>query len=308
MKSVMLAPNDSIDDVINKYGLVFPMYASPKIDGLRAANRDMSMLTRSMKEHKNVHIQGLFAYRGFHGLDGELTVGDPWDPNCFDNTDGICRQKASKPDVVLNVFDNWAMGDRPYKERLEWLKVTVGQWQGTYPHIRLVEQKLITSYEEMDEYEAEQLGLGYEGIMIRNPDGLYKPGRCTAKERNLLKVKRFVHGEARIVGCEELMVNENEAFIAENGMQRRSTHQENLVPGGTLGAIRCIDLVTGEPFKVGTGFTAKQRADLWARFQSGDEFANEVLRYKHFPHGRKDAPRHPVFAFLRGLDESGELM
>lgn len=304
MKSVQLAPRDNIDDVISKHGLVFPMYVSPKIDGIRAAHKSGQMLTRSMKAHKNKHIQSLFGPREcFMGMDGELTVGDPWDPDCFENTDGICRQINSTPDVVFNVFDRMDFPQFEYWRRLEEIeKVFKDVLEGS-PHARLVRQKLVHSYEELDAFEEEQLVLGYEGVMARDPHGLYKYGRCTAKERNILKVKRFEHDEAQVIGYEELMHNENEAYISENGAQKRSTHQENLVPGGTLGALICRCLVTGQEFNVGTGFKKDQRDALWKRIQQGDGVIGEILRYKHFPKGRREAPRHPVYAGFRQKDD-----
>lgn len=303
MKSVQLAPRDLISDIITKHGINFPVFGSPKIDGLRAAHK-MKLLTRSMKDHKNIFLQNRFGPDArLMGMDGELTVGDPWDPEVFQNTDGPCRQVNSTPDASLNIFDRWDLPKMEYWQRLEELQKTFKYALSDHPHIRLVEQRLLNSYEEMDEFECECLELGYEGIMVRDPHGLYKYGRCTAKEANIYKVKRFEHAEAVILRPEELMINKNEPYIAENGMQKRSTKKEGLIPGNTLGAIWVRDTTTGEEFKVGSGFNPKQRAELWARFQSGDDFSEQLLRYKHFPKGRKDAPRHPIFAGFRAPNE-----
>lgn len=304
MKSVQLAPRDRVEDIIEKRGLKFPLYASPKIDGLRAAHK-MKLLTRSMKDHKNLFLQNRFGPDArLMGMDGELTVGDPWDPDVFQNTDGPCRQVHSTPDAALNVFDLWDRPKMEYWQRLEILKTTFNFALADNPHVRLVEQKLVHSYEEMDEFECEQLVLGYEGIMIRDPHGVYKYGRCTVNEANIYKVKRFEHAEAQIIGYEELMINTNDPYIAENGLQKRSTKKEGLVPGGALGALIVRDLLTEEEFKVGSGFKPAQRDAYWKRLHGeGDGLMGDIVRYKHFPKGRKDAPRHPIFAGFREPNE-----
>jgi DNA ligase-1 len=51
---------------------------------------------------------------------------------------------------------------------------------------------------------------------------------------------------------------------------------------------------------VGTGFTADQRADFWSR---REQLRGQLVKYKHFPHGVKDAPRHPVFLGFRDPED-----
>ena len=57
----------------------------------------------------------------------------------------------------------------------------------------------------------------------------------------------------------------------------------------------------GEPvFTCGSGLTDAQRADFWAR---RDELLGQKVKYKHLPHGAKDAPRHPVFLGIRASED-----
>ena len=57
------------------------------------------------------------------------------------------------------------------------------------------------------------------------------------------------------------------------------------------------DVKTGVEFReIGTGFTAQERADIWQDRRIYAEDADAPLvKYKHFPSGAKDKPRHPVF-------------
>ena len=122
---------------------------------------------------------------------------------------------------------------------------------------------------------------------MRAPDGLYKTGRATSKGGELLKLKRFLDSEAEIEGTEEEMFNGNAAETNELGRTKRSTAKDGLVGKGTMGALRVRDVSTGVRFSIGTGFTAAERREDW---RSGD-----IVKYKYFPVGIKDAPRHPVY-------------
>ena len=48
----------------------------------------------------------------------------------------------------------------------------------------------------------------------------------------------------------------------------------------------------GVEFSCGTGFSDAERADIW---NNRDRYRGQFAKYKHFPVGVKDAPRHPVF-------------
>ena len=95
-----------------------------------------------------------------------------------------------------------------------------------------------------------------------------------------------------IIGVEELMVNENEAFTNELGRTARSKAQDGLVPGDTLGALHLRDLYTQVEFRCGMfkGFSANYKKQLW---DNRDKIMGKIFKYSHFPIGAKDKPRHP---------------
>jgi DNA ligase-1 len=146
-------------------------------------------------------------------------------------------------------------------------------------------------------WEESYLTAGYEGVMLRHPGGPYKQGRSTAKEAWLLKVKRFVDAEARVIGFSEAQHNANEAKRNELGQLERSSHKAGKVGKQTLGALTVKDLKTGVEFDIGTGFTADQRQVFWT---TGDNLIGKVVKYKSQPTGVKDKPRFPVFLGFRG--------
>jgi DNA ligase-1 len=170
---------------------------------------------------------------------------------------------------------------------------------------------LLQNREHLDAYEAEQVALGHEGIMLADPDGKYRFGRATPKGGELLKVKRFVDAEAIVIGIEEEMFNGNAAETNELGRTKRSTAKAGLVGKGSMGALIVRDVKTGVEFNIGTGFTADERTEWWAWGKTQPRSAKQsilqmavqgprrIVKYKSFPVGVKDKPRHPVYLGLR---------
>jgi DNA ligase 1 len=282
--------------------LCFPMYMSPKYDGIRAVGYGGSGMTRSMKPVPNQFVQNFFS-ESLEGLDGELIVGDPTAKDVYRRTSSGVMSEEGMPDFNFYVFDNWnAPEGRTFAERWDRLKIGLEMLPREVDHGRIipVAHTLVTDYDQLVAYEEMQLEAGYEGVMGRSPNGVYKFGRSTQKEGYLLKFKQFVHGEAEIIGFQELMHNANEAFIGELGQTKRQTLQENLVPMGTLGALLVRDLVSGIEFGIGTGFTNEERDRLWSIRKDILRDSKRVFaKYKHFPIGVKDKPRFPVYEGLR---------
>ncbi|MBI0182090.1 ATP-dependent DNA ligase [Snodgrassella sp. W8158] len=282
--------------------LEFPLWASPKIDGVRMYIKDGVGYTRSNKLIPNKHVQNIIKSFGrmLNGLDGELVVGNPYDKDVYNNTSGAVRRESGEPYVTFCVFDNYMVSGWDYKSRLQLLSlpfkgIRFGSEEYPEGFVELVDTKLITSYEELEAYEREVLAQGYEGVILRSPTALYKQGRSTLNEQGMIKLKRFLDAEAEIIGFEELMHNHNQAVTNALGLTERSSHKENLEGGNKLGALIC-KTPEGVEFKIGTGFNDAQRQEFWKR---RDELLGRLVTYKYFSHGIKEAPRHPVFLRLR---------
>lgn len=299
----------------------FPVWASPKIDGIRCVFFGGVAYSRSLKPIPNPVVQEFAAAYAslLEGLDGELTVGSPTDANCMQNSMAVVS-KSAEPDFTFHVFDWFPLriptcsDEMGYDRRSEIVERRIADFYARYPaeDIKAVPQHLCVCAEDLDTLEARFLADGYEGMMIRAHSGTYKCGRSTEREGGLVKVKRFVDGEAVIVGFEEEMRNENEATRNATGRTERSTAQAGLVGKETLGALvvrRFESRGMGEPygpvgpeFNIGTGFTAAQRRDYW---QGRDGLIGRVVKFKHFDHGTVDAPRHPVFIGFRHPEDMG---
>jgi DNA ligase-1 len=276
--------------------LVYPLFASPKLDGVRAMIIDGVVMSRSMKPIPNQWLQRCLGLQGLNGLDGELCMGKANSPTVFRDTTSAVMSIMGEPlELWYHVFDT-IDPVLPFHRRLDKARSLAS----CHHMISWLEHVPVHSPTELAALEQQYLALGYEGIMLRSPNGPYKQGRSTTNEGSLLKLKRFSDSEATVTAAIELMHNDNEAKPDERGFMKRSSHQENKRPAGKLGALSVKDLVSGVEFEVGTGFTDGDRHALWSQ---RDTLPGRIVKYRYFPTGSKDKPRFPTFLGFRAPED-----
>jgi len=283
----MLMPRET-PDLVN---LEYPIYITPKLDGIRCLIQEGVALSRTLKPIPNKSIQE-WAKRnadGFHGMDGELIVGSPTSPTVYRDTNSFVMSHDKVGEFFYYQFDYWDYPLHPYTDRIDSANIIDDE------SLQYVSFEIANNKKELLTYEENMLNLGYEGIIIRNPNGLYKYGRCTIKEANSFKLKRFEDAEAVIIGFEEEMHNGNNAEINELGKTKRSTKSAGMVGKETLGAFVCRT-PDGIEFKIGSGFDQGDRRIFWSNKHN---LLGSFVKYKHFPIGVKDKPRHPIFLGFR---------
>lgn len=279
---------DAVDLSILKY----PIVASPKLDGVRATIVSGRLVSRNLKTFGN---KALSALTSDYPLDGELIVGDPTSPSCFRDTMKVVSAfDAPITDLRFHVFDMVYEGSFSSRLHAALGAIEGSQFMMPVYHVLLEDETALLTYEDT------ALEAGYEGIMLRDPRGKYKFGRSTAREGALLKLKRKQTSEAKVIGFEEQMHNNNPRTIDNLGYSDRSSHQANMHPAGTLGALVVQDIKSGVEFNIGTGFTAAERQDIWDS-QTGT--LGKVCTYEFLPIGVKDKPRHPVFKGWRAKED-----
>lgn len=276
--------------VKNFEGLRYPLFASPKLDGVRALVIDGIVVSRNLKPIPNLHVQKIFGKSQFNGLDGELIVGSTMDNSTFTNTSSGVMSVDGEPDVKFHVFDDF-MYLGVFQTRLD----SAIKRTRSCDQVVIVPHVMLSSHADLQEFESVSLANGYEGVMLRDPLGHYKEGRSTEKEGILMKVKRFTDGEAKIVGFNEAMHNTNEAKLNELGTKERSHKKEGLIGKGMLGALMVVT-EEGVNFEIGTGFTEAQRIEFWKTRKS---LLGKIVKYKSQEVGVKIRPRFPVFHGFR---------
>ena len=278
----MLATSVELDKV--KY----PVYCSPKFDGIRCVIRDGVALSRMLKPIPNKWISAMLSECP-NNIDGELII-----PHQTFNQIQSVVMSGDIADVYFeyHVFD--IISDKPYDERMQNLA------DMELPSFcRKVMSHIMTCEEDLLEYEKECVEeYEFEGIMIRAVKGRYKFGRSTMRDGCLLKVKRFKDAEAKIVGFEEMMHNQNELKVDALGHAKRSSKKEGMVPAGVLGAF-VVEMDDGTTFKVSTGMTHADRDAYW---KTRDTMLGKLVKYKYQESDGK--PRFPVFLGIRHPDDT----
>jgi DNA ligase-1 len=271
----------------------FPLIATPKIDGIRFLMVNGVAVSRTFKPIRNVHIQALLSKHLPDGIDGELTCGSTFQ----ESTSGVMTIEG-EPQFKAWIFDYVSpnFGNiLSFQMRLSTMPLS----RDLPFDFEVLHGVHVESMEELDAFEASCLEAGYEGAMVRDPNGTYKMGRSTVKDGILLKIKRFDDAEAVVIGIEEKMSNRNEAQKDAFGRTKRSTHQENMVATGTAGALR-VRNADGLEFSIGSGLNDELRAEIWANQAA---FIGKIAKYKSFSIGVKELPRHPVLLGFRDPED-----
>lgn len=276
-----------LDDLTS---IKYPVYASFKLDGIRAVIFNGIALSRSLKPIPNKHIQQWAKANAevLEGVDGEFIVGSPMSETVFRDTTSFVMSHDKVQEFSFYAFD--VVNTEPFVDRLNSLKRKV------LPSNTIVlKQVLITSSENLEQFRTDVVAMGYEGVMIRLPGGKYKYGRSSVKEQILLKMKLFKDEEFEIVGYECKYHNSNEAKTNELGRTARSTSKDGMIALDTLGVLY-LKTKDGKEFGCGSGFDDKTRDELWA---VRDSLIGQLATVKYFDIGGYDVPRFGVFKGIR---------
>ena len=299
--------------------LRFPVWVQPKVDGVRGLNLDGTLTGRSLKKFANQHVTNLFSsIVAFQGMDGEMAAEFECNPDLCRLTTSALTTISGTPWILWHVFDyiTPASMGLPYRERYSMLGERVEFLSKRAPevaqHLRVMPTNICNNIEQLLELEAYYLEAGYEGLIIRDPEGRYKPGRSTVKEGGLLRVKRFIDAEAVVTGLVEGEANGNEAQTNELGLQFRSTHKANMVPNGMLGSMTArvvtpvkkgneVLLAEGQVITVAPG---KMKADERGYYmRHPEQLIGKTIKFQFFPKGIKDKPRFPTFQGFRSTTD-----
>lgn len=303
---------------VDFHKLKFPVLATPKLDGIRCLTitptqeRDdlfgspkrCSAVTRKFLSLPNTFVRSWIEANLPPGLDGELMLAGTV---TFQDISSAFMSEWGEPDFVYNVFDYVPSPEHlktAYALRVDMLTnlhLTLDNAplkpNNIYGKVYCLYPRELKGLEEITEYEQECIAAGYEGLILRSPQSPYKLGRSTVNEGYMLKVKRFVDDEARVVGFTELQRNHNEKTDDAFGHAKRSSHKANLVAGGTLGTLDCVTK-NDVPFSIGTGFSQQQRDDIWS-CQSA--YIGRWVKFKYQKVGMLTKPRCPVFLGFRDV-------
>jgi DNA ligase-1 len=274
--------------------LRYPVYAFPKLDGIRCVVVNGVPKTRTLKDIPNKYIREALSRPEYEGFDGELIVGDACSPSVYRDTNSVVMSHNKTDYFYYFVFDLWNDSSNflTRYNRLVHKEAILPE------NVIVLHGQSCSNEQQLLDYEQQCLHMGYEGLIIRDMFSPYKFGRTTMKENNTYKLKKFVDSEAIVVGMVEEMENTNEKTTNELGRSSRSTAQSGLIGKKTMGALLVRDVVSKVEFQVGSGFTAEERQWFWDKCNVNLP-EPVIIKYKSFMIGVKDKPRHPIYLGLR---------
>lgn len=234
-------------------------WVSEKYDGVRACWDGQRLLFRS---NRPVPAPAWFV-AGFPqvALDGELWLGR----GTFARLAGIVKKKAPVDEewrqVRFLIFE-LPGGDGPFSKRIEQMRRMI--IAAGVPWLQLVEQFRVPDNEALKKRLNDVVRLGGEGLMLHRADSLYHGGRS----RDLLKVKQWLDGEAKVIG------------------QRPGTGKYE----GMTGALE-VETAEGLRFLLGTGFSDAERRQ--------PPPVGSTITYRYTGLSANGQPRFPAFLRLR---------
>jgi DNA ligase 1 len=285
----------------NLEDLPYPLWVSPKYDGMRALVQGGKLVSRNGILIPNHSACAPIEALDLEGFDGELVVGKPTAPDVRNRTMSYLstRDWKDKPEpLTYFVFD--CCQAQPFEWRQSSIRpggVTSINVLDKYTKIVIVKQTMIRTAAALAAYEARMVALGHEGVMLRRCDGAsdYMQKRSTLKEFELVKFKRWEHSEADIVAVHSLEHNQN---TEETAAGRKSSKKAGMVVDAALmGSVTLRDVKSKREFNVQVPGAALQASPFWHTYGPGEWLGAKIRVTYKFQPGAKGVPIHPTCAF-----------
>lgn len=268
---VMLAPSE-LPQLPN---LKYPIYVQPKLDGFRAIYLDGQFYTRTGRSLPNVQLESYF--KGLEGLSDTVLDGELYGHGvAFQDLSKTLtnEDKAIKIPLKYHVYDaipkrDW-LAQRTkldYTERLQLLRTTVNSI-GDYKKVIDVATDLVEDSSQIAEIYKKYLKQGYEGCMLKAPEGKYQWKRVTLKSGEMIKLKPFVSEDLKVTSIYE----------GEGNFEGMA--------GGVV-----VDF-NGNSVSVGSGFDVATRKEM---AQSPNDFIGRTAEIKYFEVTEDGSLRFPIF-------------
>lgn len=271
-----------------KTPLKFPMYASEKLDGVFCLARynpsyeepdeRVTIFSRTGEiytsmEHLKVDLLDIMMES-----DSDYLIFEAYSVGIKQSTiSGWCRD-TKKQHLELKAYIHDCLSTEEFMGSSEF------SFADRYSHLLLgfgralprdcirVKQTMVYSQEEIDNLAMLVWSRGGEGLVLRDPDAPYQPGK---RNDSVLKVKKIVSYDLKVIALEE-----------GKGKYK-----------GMLGKLVCR-WRNGETIKVGSGLNDRQRADWWSDF-GYEDIVGKIVQIDAMAESSKGKLREPIFKGIR---------
>lgn len=234
-------------------------YISEKLDGVRGYWDGNKLYTRQGHE---INVPTWFTqYWPPIAMDGEL-----WsERNQFEFISGCVRKQSDNNSCWQKL--RFMIFDLPhhqgkFNQRVAAMNKLINQT--TDQSINIIPQFKVSSLAELDKRLDQVIAQGGEGLMVHHQEALYRNGRS----KSIMKLKRYQDSEATVI-----------AHIEGKGKYKNK-----------LGAL-LVENTNGKRFKIGTGFTDKNR--------SNPPPIGSIITYKYLGLTRNNIPKFASFLRVR---------
>jgi DNA ligase-1 len=259
--AIVYKPDDKKPLNIDEY------FISEKLDGIRGFWNGKNLLTRRgniihaplwfIKNWPNTHVDGeLWSNRGeFEKIS-----------SCIMKRQLHATQNLSCWHKIQFMIFDLPKNLGTFNQRIQKMNNLVKITDSAY--FRAIKQEKVNSIALLNQQLSTVVNLGGEGLMLHHKNAYYKTGRSN----NLLKLKRHDDAEAVVI-----------AHIKGKGKYKNK-----------LGSLK-VELLSGLTFKIGTGFTDKQRENpppigSTVTFKYIGKTARGVPKFASFLRVRKPPP------------------
>jgi ATP-dependent DNA ligase len=258
--------------------IIYPCLTQPKLDGCRTVFSQGKFYSRNGKIFSNLEeIQKELTFIPEHIiLDGEIYI-----PGVkFEDIVSLIKNEKSRDKIFtsrfkleFHVFDLYSVKEPEleYENRYKLLENLLEPLNNSRL-VKIVFNKNCSDINELELLHKNYLVEGYEGTIIRNKKGLYKP---RFRSKDLQKYKNFMDSEFKIVGFKEGTGLDKNCVIWICESENHTTFCVR--PKGTL----------------------KQR-QLW--FQEGPKYIGQYLTVKYQELTKENVPRFPVGISIRNYE------
>lgn len=278
---VMLAPNE----LANPSTLKYPVYIQPKLDGFRcifSPNGDgtFTFTSRSGKSFGNAKLSEYF--RSLSVVDDYILDGELYATSVNFNklASALSAEDTTLPkDLTFVVYDCLTLDEwnnrkckLSYENRLKRLRQVLNDQVSNYAKVIDISNDKVSTPKELLGIYKNHLDAGYEGAMLKSPEGFYEWKRVTSKSGIMLKLKPFKTLDLPIVG-----VYEGEGNF------------EGLA-GGIIVEYKGTNVRCGSGFDIATRKVLKEHTS---------RFLGKVVEIKYFEETPDGSLRFPTFVRFR---------
>ena len=266
--------------------IMFPCYVQPKLDGIRCfaqleENGDVKLTSRSGKEF----VQPFEVLRD--QIIAFIKPGEIWDGELYSpklSFEDLCAAvkkttyRESSELVEFHVFDIFVDEVETFFTRFNSRLIPIAM--KVSDRIEAVETITVDNKEEAMEYYARCMNNGYEGIIFRNYEGVYKAGH---RSKDLQKYKEFI----------------DEEFVITDAKEGQGSDEGTVIWQCRTGARLHVVTENTKYFDVRPRGTVEQRKEWWDNYL---EHLGKSLTVRYQNLTSDGIPRFPVGIAIRDYE------